>query len=267
MTINSVRVMVALALGLLGQGCTTYLYKGPTRPSAQVATVMSTDTIVDSVDGVRVREHASGSYARLELLPGPHRLTISLNRVTPGFFVTYVQRSSEMEICVELYPGHTYMTLPGGDGDRFLPAVLDAQTRNQARRCGAPQPPVTSAPADKPQEEASAEPGVPPSPPGLAATDSEEPPAVASAPRMSLSRPRLPSDAQLANRRPGNGLSLVLGGAFGGEEFVKTSTSNGDEGSSLSSGSGVIAGVGGMLTPLWAGDAAGFGLSANAAIK
>jgi hypothetical protein len=261
-----VRVLGALTIVFLGQGCTTYLYKGPTRPSDQVAVITSDDTIVDSVDGVRVTEDGSGSYANLELLPGPHSMTVGLNRVMPGS--TFVQRSQPVEICVQLQPGRRYVVVPVLEGSIFLPQVLDVATRSSARRCGAPQRPVAA--AALPASPAEADPGAPPmaAPPPSAGstTDDGAPPAATATGGITSARPHLPSDAVLANRHPGNGLSLALGGAFGGEDFVKASYSNGDE-TSLSSGAGLILGVGAMLTPLWAGDVAGFGLSANASLK
>lgn len=299
------RIFAIAACAIAGQGCTTYLYKGPTRPSAEVAVVTSNDTVVDSVDGVRVREYASGSYAHLELLPGPHLLTISLNRVTPGLFVTHVARSGDVGLCVQLEAGHAYQTEPALQGPYYAPVVIDLTAGHYAHRCGPPrtvpfiaqQPPVAPprpaagqpvAGTSSDGADSSTEPGAatkeavtdqpvggdasasvtapnPPAP-AVARTDKEEPNPV-SAPRGRWhARERLPSDAVLANRRPGNGLSVTTGIAFGGEDFVQATDSNGGS-DSLSSGSGVILGIGAMVTPLWAGDVAGFGLGADASIK
>jgi hypothetical protein len=275
------RIPVALAawaVTVLATGCTTFLYKGPTRPSSEVAIIRSRDTIVDEVDDVMVREHASGSFARLEVLPGPHRLGITLNRVTPGFFVTNVARSDEVVICVELQAGHEYETQPLTRGDQFAPRVVDLATgRAVSPRCrvpsaGATRPAATSGlPADGTASGDGAvvidDPLSRPPPADQQASDTEEPLAT-SVPAISGARKpeRLASDAALARRPPGSGLSMFFGGAFGGADFVKATDSDGDE-STLSSGSGVILGIGAMLTPLWVAESVGFGLALDGAIK
>jgi hypothetical protein len=66
-------------------------------------------------------------------------------------------------------------------------------------------------------------------------------------------------------RSPGSGLSLTLGAAFGGADFVKATDSDGNH--ALSAGSGAMLGIGGMLTPLWVGERVGFGLGLDGAIK
>ena len=67
-------------------------------------------------------------------------------------------------------------------------------------------------------------------------------------------------------RHPGNGLMFDLGAFLGGTDLATATFSDGST-SSLSGGSGVLASVGLMLTPLWVGDGAGFGVDAFASIK
>jgi len=293
------------AIAIVAQGCTTLLYKGPTRPSSEVAVVTSTQTIVDEVDDVRVRDHASGSSARLELLPGPHRLGITVYRVTSGLFVTSA-RSDTIVACVELAAGHTYQTRPAVSGYRIGAQVVDLTNGLYASRCQRSRPIapiVRAAPPPSPPQPIGSQPGslgagatmetsadaatapqvnalaasppatanatqeTPAPAPRAAAGDIEEPPSsVRPVLGRAQVRERLPSDAELARRPPGTGLSLMLGGAFGGEEFVKASNGNGDQ-QGLSSGGGVLIGIGGMLTPVWAADTVGFGLGVDGAVK
>src|SRR4051794_4966306 len=117
-------VTVVAAVAGLGAGCTTYLYKGPTRRASEGPIVTSQDTIVDRVDAGMVRDSATGTFASLEILPGPHRLGISLNRVTPGLFVTNVARTDYVMICAELEAGHRYQTQPQIGGG-FFPRIID----------------------------------------------------------------------------------------------------------------------------------------------
>jgi hypothetical protein len=284
-------VTATLALATFAGGCTTFLYKGPSRPSAEIATVISNDTIVDKVDDVAVRERTSGTYARLELLPGPHRLGISLNRVTAGFFVTNVARSGIYFACVTLQAGHTYKTVPDAGGYRFAAKVVDMTTGFYVdTRCwnGRPpaavqagSPPVAPPAGEAPVATAVDAPGAPTeaagatageaAPPAAAARDAEEPaaeqvPSQVPSINRTATRARLASDAQLSDRHPGSGLSLFFGFALGGEDFVQAMDSNGNT-QTLSSGSGAIAGLGLMLTPAWAGDSVGFGFGLDGAIK
>jgi hypothetical protein len=67
-------------------------------------------------------------------------------------------------------------------------------------------------------------------------------------------------------RHPGNGLTFDLGVFLGGTDLATATFTDGST-SSLSGGSGLLASVGLMLTPLWVGDGAGFGVDAFASIK
>jgi hypothetical protein len=74
------------------------------------------------------------------------------------------------------------------------------------------------------------------------------------------------SAAQPSDRRPGTGFSLFTGFAFGGSDFVKASSSNGND-QTLSAGQGLVLGVGAMMTPLWPGETVGLGLGIDAGLK
>jgi hypothetical protein len=67
-------------------------------------------------------------------------------------------------------------------------------------------------------------------------------------------------------RHPGNGFSIGFGAFLGGSDLATANYSDGSS-NTLSGGSGVLLEVGLMLTPLWAGDTAGFGLDAFAGLK
>ena len=118
----------AAIASLVASACTTVLYKGPSRPSSQIAVLTSQDTYVDRVDHLMVREHGMGNYSRFEILPGEHALGISLNQV-PGLFGTKIIRSYDyLVVCVELEAGHVYRTRPRITGDRWQPEVVDVTT-------------------------------------------------------------------------------------------------------------------------------------------
>jgi len=276
--------MVVVVVGLIGSGCTTLLYKGPTRSASEVAVITSIDTIVDKVDDVMVRDSAMGSFAQLEVLPGPHRLWVSLNHVA---FAGVRLSGGHFVICAELQAGRTYQTRPG---DRLAPILVDLRTDKvvdpRCRRPGPkPQAGVAAAPGSQataktqpaqeaPPPDASASGELvaaagsesqtpPPTPTPAPAVDTEEPPMEV---RESERWERLPSDAQLANRPPGSGISFILGLGFGGEDFVSATDSNGNT-DTLSAGTGGMLGIGLMFTPLWIAESIGLGVAADASIK
>jgi hypothetical protein len=67
-------------------------------------------------------------------------------------------------------------------------------------------------------------------------------------------------------RHPGNGLMFDFGAFLGGTDLATAMFNDGST-STLSAGSGILLSVGLMLTPLWVGDGAGFGVDAFAAVK
>ena len=100
--------------------------------------------------------------------------------------------------------------------------------------------------------------------PHVVAVDPDEPrhqPGAAATPAHGSS-----SDAEASGRRPGSGLSIFTGFAFGGADFVKATSSSGND-ETLSSGQGFILGIGAMVTPLWPSDLIGFGVGVDGALK
>jgi hypothetical protein len=63
--------------------------------------------------------------------------------------------------------------------------------------------------------------------------------------------------------RPGTGLNLEIGFAFGGDGIADA----GDGSDEIQAGNGFLSTVGGMWTPLWASDDVGFGLEADVGLK
>jgi hypothetical protein len=265
------------ALASLAGGCTTALYKGPARPDSEVSLLTSRDARIIRVDQVALDGGNSSSY---QVLPGDHEVAVALNRTIPGLLATTIQRSRPIIVCVELDPGHVYRIEPVVTGARWVPQVVDTNDRKVIdpycdEEASAPKPPApvavaappapsasrsaSSAPTPAAPDEVAPVPAAPPGPPVAAAVDRETP-RVAPAPASGE------TSAQLSGRRPGTGFSLFTGFGFGGDDFVKATSSTGND-ESLSAGTGLILGVGGMLTPLWVGDAVGFGLGIDAGLK
>ena len=296
---------IVVVAGCLGMACTTVLYKGPARPASQIAVLLSKDTMIVKVDNVMVIDHASGNAARFEVLPGEHEVGISLNRTIPGFLTSTLQQSGYVIVCVELEAGHTYRARPVIHGRRWSPQVVDETTHEEldpscdddvaTPTASAPSatpaaPPIAAAPLAS-GDVATPGPAAPPdgglttvsgaAPSATAVDGGVVPPMAAAAPvapsvdreeprRQPASRASRQDDgssaAQLSNRRPGSGFSFFFGFGFGGEDFVKASSSNGSD-ETLSAGTGFLFGLGGMVTPLWASETVGFGAGVDAAIK
>jgi hypothetical protein len=286
----------------LASACTTVLYKGPTRPASEIAVLVSKDTMIDTVDSLMVRDNTSGTTARFELLPGDHEVGISLMHTIPGFLTTKVQHSGYIVLCLALEGGHTYRAQAVMSEQRWAPIVIDetadrsidGSCEKKSKLAAAPPPrptpppvnaeappassaadggattPVAAAAPDAPPSASpgppggAVDPGAPaaPSGPRVVAVDPDAPPPepVASATRAGS------SDAELSGRRPGSGLSLFTGFAFGGADFVKATSSNGND-ETLSAGTGLILGLGAMVTPLWPSDLIGFGVGVDGALK
>jgi hypothetical protein len=244
-----------MAVASLAGGCTTVLYKGPRRPEAEIAVLSSTHTLIDKVDTVKVADSASGNHVRLEVLPGYHEVAIRLYRVIPGFLSNAVQRSQAIVVCVTLEPGHTYRTEAVLYDRRWEPQVVDEAT-------GAPLDP--SCDEEEPAPPTAAATPVPAAPPPVAAAPVEV--VAAPAPERQPKHVLAEAEAQVSERQPGTGLSLILGFGYGGADLVTVTDQHGGE-STLSAGTGLIVGVGGMVTPLWASEHAGFGLGVDGTLK
>jgi len=245
-----------VAMTSLASACTTVLYKGPQRPASEIAVLVSKDTMIDKVDSLIVRDNASGNSARFEVLPGDHEVGISLMRKIPGFLTTKVQHSGYIVLCLTLEGGHTYRSHAVIDGQHWTPIVVDETARR----------PIDGS-CDKASERADAAASAPPVEPSgspVIAVDPDEPQhqPVAAAAHAGASS----ADAEVSGRRPGSGLSLFTGFAFGGDDFVKATTTSGND-ETLSSGQGFILGIGAMVTPLWPSDLIGFGVGVDGALK
>ena len=117
-----------MAVALPQGACTTSLYRGPARPASEVALLTSQDTMIEKIDTLMVRDLDSGSYARFEVLPGPHRVGISLHRVMPSFFMHTLRISPAVVVCVQLKAGHAYRTQAVIQGQGWAPEVVDLNT-------------------------------------------------------------------------------------------------------------------------------------------
>jgi hypothetical protein len=151
-----------------------------------------------------------------------------------------------------------------------------------ASASAAAAPPATSAPevgaAAAPAPDAgaaslpvAAAPPDPAAPPGALAPAPAPVPAVVDReqPRRAARSGELSSDASAAvpsGRRPGTGFSLFTGFALGGDDFVKATSTNGND-QSLSAGQGFVLGIGAMATPFWPADTIGFGVGIDGSLK
>ena len=115
----------ALGALLLASGCSIPLYPGPSRPRAEIATLGSTDTRIELFDGQPL---GAGPAARYEIVPGVHRVGVSLHQLNPGVFIQRGLEASAVEVYFRAKPGHAYFTAPLIDGRRWEPHVTDEKT-------------------------------------------------------------------------------------------------------------------------------------------
>jgi hypothetical protein len=109
------------------------------------------------------------------------------------------------------------------------------------------------------------QPEVPAGAPAPAAVDSEAPPR---RPRAAPLRIRGPEqdETPMWLRHPGSGLTFDVGGFDGGTDLATASYSDGST-TTLSGGTGLFASVGAIWTPIWLGDAVGFGVGGYLGVK
>ncbi len=89
-----------------GSACTTALYNGPSRPPSQVASIGTrSGAEILAIDETDVN---GGAFARYEVLPGRHLITLVGKKSQAGFFVTTTFTSREQELCLDAAPEHDY---------------------------------------------------------------------------------------------------------------------------------------------------------------
>ncbi len=288
-----VLTLVALG-GVLAAGCTVAMYPGPQRPATETARVEAIPpSSVRNIDGmdlpigslftvlpglhvVTVGAPYASSMAACFKAEAGHRYVASLDELGRGFEVSMMDVGAMSQVrSVEVAPGSaTCAAVASAWNHRPRPIARAGDT------AAAPVPAKGGAIAtedDQPESDSETPPQVGSSgeavlgAPVAMAVDPEMPRA-----RRSRNNPSLgggPNSTADENedpiwaRHPGNGLALELGGFFGGTALANTYDQNGNTVATLRGGGGVVLGVGGMWTPLWAGDAAGFGLSAVLSLK
>jgi hypothetical protein len=98
------------------------------------------------------------------------------------------------------------------------------------------------------------------------ATDSEAPARPRNAPPRIHLPPLQEDDRPIWLRHPGSGLTIDVGAFDGGTDLATAGYTDGST-STLSGGTGVFASVGAIWTPIWLGDAVGFGLGGYLGVK
>jgi hypothetical protein len=276
-------MVIAVLLTVSIGACTTTMYAGARRPSAEIAVISSGGgTTLASIDGTPVD---GGSTASYEVLPGEHLVRMQGRASEFMGLYTRVYTSRPLTLCFAANPGHRYqVSCERRDGwyaeiidsATFQPVatgcpkmLAQLQQRREALRASrsaaseqgpAYQPdPFESSPASASQLASGPD----------APASQSVPAAPAPPPRAPTLAPPLASlmtDGQGAvlpqAPRPGTGFHLALGLAGGGDNLVTAQFSNGDSGT-LTAGGGVYLAVGATVTPLWIGNAVGLGLGGD----
>lgn len=121
------------AVAVLASGCTTALYSGPSRPSSEVVTFVSDDSVITQVDGKRLTN--GGNFWAYEVLPGEHAVGVQLNEVGYG----YRWYSNELyTICLWTEAGKTYRVQIERHGNLWRPYMIDDGSKQKVSTpCGA----------------------------------------------------------------------------------------------------------------------------------
>jgi hypothetical protein len=113
-------------------GCTTtVMYPGPRRPAQEVAVLTNDDTAIDVLDGQEFMHLHSQNNARYEVLPGRHRLGVSVFAVSanPGGYGDIERSPTTIFVCLDAEAGHTYVVGYEGRGAGWRPIATDQNTR------------------------------------------------------------------------------------------------------------------------------------------
>jgi hypothetical protein len=294
-------VVPILACAALSGGCTVTMYQGPRRPRSETALITTVDTKVQNIDGMDL---PVGS--KFMVLPGEHSLTAKSIRyvssaprticftAAPG--ETYVVRT--FDGFSDDRPGiwnattiaSTRMHAPSADGrcaaqpERAAPAPRPPTARTIV--APDPEPAASTDPAiagagsspsrggpraavDEDDMPVNAPPSTLPSPvvaaPRAVPARDDDAPRFERPRRVDLSGAGAFESAPAWVHHPGNSFVFEIGAFFGGTDLVTADLSDGSS-ETLSAGQGLGISLGGMWTPLWAADAAGFGLGFDAGV-
>jgi hypothetical protein len=276
-------MVIAVLLTISIGACTTTMYAGARRPSAEIAVISSGGgTTLASIDGIPVDGGSTGSY---EVLPGEHLVRLQGRESQFMGFYTRVYTSRPLTLCFAANPGHRYqLSCQRRDGwyaeiidsATFQPVAIGCpkmlaqlQQRREAlrasRSAASVQGPAYQLDPFEPSPASAAQLNSGPDAPASQSVPTTPAPPPR-APTLATPLASLMTDGQGAvlpqAPRPGTGFHLALGLAGGGDNLVTAQFSNGDSGT-LTAGGGVYLAVGATVTPLWIGNAVGLGLGGD----
>ncbi|HEX7507575.1 MAG TPA: hypothetical protein VF550_12430, partial [Polyangia bacterium] len=228
---------LVICLATSSVACTTVMYGGPKRSSDETATVVTgSDSNIERLDG---RAVSGGALARYEVLPGSHLVDIARHASEYHVLPSLVQDYRPFTACFAARAGHAYEVRADQDGDRWERQIIDNSTQEDVKvAC-----PLTQ--GSPPQGDETGAGAAPSSGPQTDVTDLPH-------------GHRLEVRAPPKERNPGTGFHIGSGISFGGDDLVTAYYKNGDR-NTMSAGSGLSLYIGGMVTPFWIDDFAGFG--------
>jgi hypothetical protein len=102
--------------------CTTPMYQGPTKASSEVATLELSCALVESIDGVKT-QYNGGGYGKFQVLPGSHRLSVTIAEVC-GY-----RSLASLDISFDAEAGHEYIVSSKTANLRWTPEIIDKKSR------------------------------------------------------------------------------------------------------------------------------------------
>jgi|GEM_PF-4249016 hypothetical protein len=110
-------------------GCNTLIfYQGDRLPSSQVAVVSPKNTSIDAIDGTDLGKSA---FARYELLPGVHLISLAFKKIESGAIAIRTRFSlGAIPVCFNALAGRRYVATgrTNSNESKWVPEILEEET-------------------------------------------------------------------------------------------------------------------------------------------
>ena len=289
-------LLLVVASGSAGAGCTVTMYPGPKRPAAETALIQQAGASIESIDWT-----AAPVGSAFVVLPGVHSMEVKPGPGAEAATVCFLARAGHSyrvagdgaQVTVTDPADVTMRTYRWRDGQVCARVVAEAEADRRAPRPRTASPaadvpeaaePTSSPPPSSGAEtpDQSQEPPSPPPPRAVArsANDDDDPRTARSTPDSEeppMRRPRTyrPPPHRIVYhdepdepppRKPELGLIFEWGMGGGGADVAQVEYDDGSS-ATLSLGDGISVSLGLMWTPIWVGDNLGVGLSGTLGYK
>ncbi len=103
-------------------GCTTAMYADKSISNDQVALIKCKNAVITFVDDVKV-PYGGGNFAKVKVLPGERKITLSLNDVSRRR-----ESTSDLSTFFNAQAGQVYVAKPAYENQYWYPVIVEAVT-------------------------------------------------------------------------------------------------------------------------------------------